>query len=91
MGLPRFFPEQEIHRFDYKPLYYDPKKEEMQERIARIRKELGKEDAKDVRILTKGTFKRYYERKHESIRKSNFRIFGIAALLAALIYWFIYM
>lgn len=44
MKFPSLFGRTPKHqRFAYTPRYYDPKKEEMQEREARIRKELEKE------------------------------------------------
>lgn len=36
------------HRFNYTPRYYDPKKEEMAEREARIRRELKLEQEKEA-------------------------------------------
>ena len=45
MGIPRFFKVNEPKRFDYKPLYWDPAKEEREDRNRRIRAELGQEVA----------------------------------------------
>lgn len=87
MGLPRFFPETTIHRFQYRPLFYDEDKEDFERRRAQIRKELGKEDAEDVRILQKGTFKRMYERKHDELRHSNMRVMVIAVVLGLIVYF----
>lgn len=38
-----FFSRPEIRQFNYTPRYWDPKKEEMEERRARIREQLQKE------------------------------------------------
>ncbi|MBO4243798.1 MAG: hypothetical protein J5882_01910 [Bacteroidales bacterium] len=73
MGLPRFFPEMKIHEFEYIPRYYDPRKEDLKLRRARIRKELGKEDAEDVRILQHGTFRRMYDRRKGDLKQANIR------------------
>lgn len=87
MGLPRFFPEQTIHRFEYRPLFYDEIKDDIAQRRAAIRKELGKEDAEDVRILRKGTFTRMYERKHTELRNSNKRVFVLAICIGLIVYF----
>ncbi|MCQ2251828.1 MAG: hypothetical protein MJZ61_00105 [Bacteroidales bacterium] len=87
MGLPRFFPENKIHRFEYRPLFYDADKEDFERRRAQIRKELGYEDEQDVRILQKGTFSRMYERRHDSIRQSNVRVMVLAVILGLVVYF----
>ena len=73
MGLPRFFPEMKIHEFEYIPRYYDPRKEDLKIRRARIRKELGKEDEEDTRILQHGTFRRMYDRRKSELKQANIR------------------
>jgi len=87
MGLPRFFPESKIHRFEYRPLFYNEDTEDFERRRAQIRKELGKEDAQDVRILQKGTFKRMYERRHEDLRGSKLRILALALVISVVVYF----
>src|SRR5688572_25798186 len=57
------------HRFEYKPRYWDPQKEEREERDRRIREELAtekKEDAAsgDYRSRIKGSF-------HKAMRRSK--------------------
>ena len=52
------------HRFEYKPRYYDPKKEEHEERESRLRREIamengdesGAENPYDHRVRMKGAF-----------------------------------
>lgn len=87
MGLPRFFPENKIHRFEYRPLFYDERKEDFERRVAEIHKEMGIEDAQDVRILQSGTFKRMYERRHEEMRHSNIRTMILAGVIGLIIYF----
>lgn len=87
MGLPRFFPENKIHRFQYRPLFYDERKEELEQHRAQIRKELGKEDSQDVRILQSGTFKRMYERRHEELKSSNRRVMILAVCIGLILYF----
>ena len=90
LGLPHFFPPMEIHEFEYLPRFYDPHKEEMEYRIAKARKELGKEDAKDVRLLQKGTFTSKMEYRHKAVRNSNFRVLVIFGILSALAYMYFF-
>ena len=55
--------------FDYKPLYYDPKKEEMQKRVQRIKKELGVELDDDIDYKPDISFRRtgiYRKRKERT-------------------------
>jgi len=75
MGLPRFFPEMKIHEFEYIPRYYDPRKEDLKIRRARIRKELGKDvdEDEDTRMLQHGTFRRMYERRKSDLKQANRR------------------
>ncbi len=88
MGLPRFFPENTIHRFQYRPMFYDEQKEDFERRVAEIHKEMGLDDAKDVRILQSGTFKRMYERRHEKMRHSSLRVMVLAGIIALILYCF---
>ena len=83
MGLPRFFPEMKIHEFEYIPRYYDPRKEDLKIRRARIRKELGKEDEDDTRLLQHGTFRRMYERRKSDLKQANIRRTVLFVILLA--------
>ena len=87
MGLPRFFPENKIHEFEYIPRYYDPVKDEINRRVDEIHKEMGLNDAENVRLIQKGTFKRRYERRHQELRQSNLRIFVIVVILSLICYF----
>ena len=81
MGLPRFFPENKIHEFQYIPRYYDPVKDEISHRVDEINKELGKEGTEDVRLIQKGTFRRRYERQTEQFTCFCFSCYFVANLL----------
>jgi hypothetical protein len=41
MGLFYFYNVRKPRQFDYKPLYYDPRKEAMEERKLKVKRELG--------------------------------------------------
>lgn len=68
-------------------MFYNEEKEEFERRRAQIRKELGKEDEEDVRILQSGTFKRMYERRHSEMKDSNRRVLIIAVVLGLIVYF----
>lgn len=96
MKIPSLFGRTPKHqRFSYTPRYYDPKKEEMEEREARIRKELEKEladkgtadaqataDAIDVgyRARMKGSFQAA-RRRSKDTGQGNVVMIRLAALL----------
>jgi len=53
MGIPRFFKIPQHKQFNYEPLYYDERKEKLQERIKRIEQEYGVDNGeKYIRSLT---------------------------------------
>ncbi|MBQ3656186.1 MAG: hypothetical protein II956_04965 [Bacteroidales bacterium] len=89
MGLPRFFPENKIHEFEYIPRYYDPVQDEINRRIDEIHAEMGLNDQKDgnTRIIQKGTFKRRYERQHKELKQSNLRVFVLVVILGLICYF----
>jgi hypothetical protein len=41
MGLFPFYNSRKPRRFHYTPVFFDPRKEEMQERVTKVKKELG--------------------------------------------------
>jgi hypothetical protein len=44
MGVFSFYNMRKPRQFDHRPIYWNPKREEMQERVQRIRRELGLEE-----------------------------------------------
>ena len=96
-----FFKRPEYRRFEYKPRFYDPKKEAREERLRRVRAELGLEDklpdkekqetyVPDLR----GKFRSEFERRRAA--RSNvgswrtLRLFMILMMLFILaFYWFV--
>lgn len=94
MGIPRFFKTREPNRFNYKPLYWDPDKEKREERVRRIKAELGQEVELGKRpssTITRGSFRQYSSRSNRKAgRESNLRIILIVALLLLIAYLFFY-
>ena len=89
MRLPRFFPENKIHEFEYIPRYYDPVQDEINRRVDEIHAEMGveNESGENVRLIQKGTFKRRYERQHKELKQSNLRIFVLVVILGLICYF----
>ncbi|HCM76082.1 MAG TPA: hypothetical protein DIS90_06855 [Cytophagales bacterium] len=76
--------------FNYTPRYYDPQKEEMQEREARIRRELKLEQEKgagDYRSRISGSFQSARKRSKQSSESlsANLLRFGIILFLVLFI------
>ncbi len=93
MGIPRFFKVKAANRFNYTPLYWDPAKEEREERVRRIKAELGQEISftKKSSAITRGSFRQYTAKdKRKAGRESNIRLFVIAAALFLLAYILFY-
>jgi hypothetical protein len=84
--------------FEIKPRYYDPVKEEREERERRIKAELGIRDDSDpsasYRAHIKGQFRKQMEIRPKSsdaeVKKSNNRLIFLVVLLAILAYLMFY-
>ena len=92
MAFLKFFRVPKHQKYDYKPRFWNPKKEALEDRLAQIKsiKEGGVEAAKS-RIS--GGFKRgyatNYQAKRQQIMRSNLMLLGIIALLLIMSYLFI--
>lgn len=73
-------------RFEIEPRYYDPIKEEIEERTARIRQEL--ESGKSGAEYTPGRIS--FERKTQNVPSSSLLQMGIAALLGTVVMGWLY-
>lgn len=85
MRFPSFIKVTRHRRFEMTPRYYDPIKEEIQERTERIKEEMeGRE--KGEYVPTKISF----ERKTSSVPNSSFLQILIAAILGSLVIGWLY-
>lgn len=85
----RFFRLPTYKQFEYKPRYFDPAKEELQERVRRIQREMGQTDAPYVPNI-KGQFRAHYNRNSQKVEtRSNLRLLIIFAALLGISYWFL--
>ena len=93
MALPRFFKLKTPNRFNYTPLYWDPEKGAREERVRRIKAELGHEVefTNKSSTITRGAFRQYSSTKTRLRgRESTIRLLVIAAVLMLLAYILFY-
>jgi len=76
--------------FDYKPMYYDPRKEEREKRVNRIKKELGIEVENNKKNKPSFDFRNpgIYRKKRE--RTSVIRLIAILTFLMLVVYIFLF-
>lgn len=95
----RFFHTPSAKKFHITPRYWDPDKEEREDRERRIREELGipeerKVDGRPYRPNIKGQFRRAqdgFSRSSESARRaSNTRLIILIVILTLIFYLFFY-
>ncbi|WP_421917954.1 hypothetical protein [Marinifilum sp.] len=90
-----FFKKPQHKRFNLQPRYWDPAKEEREDRERRIKLELGIKDEKDQYIPNiKGRMKSEIRHKHSDARgarqRSNFRLLFIFVILAIVAYVYVF-
>jgi hypothetical protein len=92
MGIPRFFKVPQHKQFNYEPLYYDERKERLQERIKQIEQEYGINNGEEnIRSLSKGSFSYYYDRKRKTQKYSNTRLVIIILFLLFVAYFLFFV
>jgi len=93
MGVPRFIKLPRPKRFSYSPLYWDPEKEEREDRIRQIKQEMGINSGRDPNRTTikRGSFRQAKQKtKVKASRSSNIRLLIILAVLFLLAYLLFY-
>ncbi|MCK4748440.1 MAG: hypothetical protein KAT15_15420 [Bacteroidales bacterium] len=89
MGIPRFIKIPGHKRFEYSPRYWDPEKEEREDRIRQIKHEMGIEIPSDPNRTTikRGSFRQAHRKtKIRATRGTNIRLVIILAILFFLAY-----
>ena len=91
MKFPSIFKTSSPQRFDIKPRYYDPVREEIEERTSRIKKELEEEgllsgeegeNPSDYRAGIKGSFA-----THRGIKQRDTSLFNSTAMLRTILFF----
>ncbi len=93
MNIPRFFKIPRHRQFNYQPLYYDPEKEEREERNREIKRELGIKDEEEGEYrptIRRGSMKAYFKGNKRARRNSNLRLVLIIIFLLFLAYFLLY-
>lgn len=92
MALLKFFKVPKHQRFTYKPRYWDPKKEELDERLQRI-KDIQDKGIEASKARISGGFRQSFKGNHQyrrsQVRRSNMVLFFIIAVLIFLTYLFL--
>ncbi|MBO7428016.1 MAG: hypothetical protein J6U08_04825 [Paludibacteraceae bacterium] len=88
MAIFNFIKTPNIRRYHHEYIYYDPKKEEREKRIERIRQ---KKEAKERGLLyadnIRSTFSAQREEREKKRKGNNIHYIVTAIVIAALIYW----
>lgn len=91
-----FFKIPQHRKFRYDPIYFNPEKEEREERLRRIKKEMGVEAEEQsdesgykerIRGGMRGRIKSHFEVGRSERKKSNLRLVIILILLMAAFYY----
>ncbi|OAV67657.1 hypothetical protein Barb7_00323 [Bacteroidales bacterium Barb7] len=95
MALFSFYNVRKPRQFEHKPIYWDPHKEEMENRVRRIRREMGLEETPETyKPQIKGTFiegtshlKRNVSKGY-NVRSRGYRNVKLLTVLAVLLFLF---
>ena len=100
MAIFSFYNMRKPRRFDHKPIYFDPRKEALEERIRKVKIEMGiPQEDEDYKPSIKGTFiegtshlRKSRAKGHDSRTResTNMRLLLILAVLAAA-FWFFFL
>ncbi len=93
MGIPSLFKTPRHRQFNYRPLYYNQQKEELQERIRKIEQEMGvkKPDESGYRTgIQRGQMRGHFRDTKRLKKQSNVRLLIILLALFALAYYLVY-
>jgi len=93
MGIPRFIKLPGHKQFNYSPRYWDPEKEDREDRIRRIKQEMGIDLPSDPNRTTirRGSFRQVSRNtKVKATRSSNIRLIVILVALLLIAYLLFY-
>lgn len=87
MAIPSFFKLPKYKDFNYSPLYYDERKEELEKK----KKEASGISFSEKPIMMKGIFRdRVKSNRKNALNKSNVRLITIIIFLFLILYYFFY-
>ena len=94
MGIPSFFKQYGAREFNFIPRYYDSDRERREERLRRIKQEMGiKDDGEDyVPRIQKGRMSNYFRQKKKRVQRyTAIRLIVIVMVLFIISYFFFYI
>ncbi len=94
MGIPSFFKQNMAKEFNFIPRYYDPDKERREERLRRIKMEMGIKDEGDEYVprIQKGSMTNFFRQKKKRVQRyTAIRLIVILLVLFAISYIFFYI
>ena len=95
----KFFHTPGSKQFNFKPRYYNPEKEELDDRVRKIKEEMGiaeerEDDGKPFKATIKGQFRNpdgWQNKSSSAARRSqNKRLFWLILILALVFYLFFF-
>ena len=90
----RFFHTPKNKKFKISPRYYNEQKEDLENRIQKIKREMDAKNLNDTdKSYTpniKGQMHRNFKKNDEQRRKSSIRLVLILAVLSAIVYFLLY-
>ena len=89
MALPSFFKINKNRKYNFIPRYYDPRKEDLEERIRSIEREMGVKEGEAYRpTIRKGQMSNYFNwKKRKTQKQSNIRLIIILVVLFFISYF----
>lgn len=99
MALFSFYNVRKPRQFEHKPIYWDPRKEAMEERVRKVKREMGLEETEEeYKPQIKGTFieeTSHLKRSRDKGENSRSREYKnvkllIALAVLALLFWYLF-
>jgi hypothetical protein len=93
MGMISLFRTPRPKQYEYKPIFYDPRKEALKKREQQLKQELGLADENTPRVsMIRGQIRRQYEGKirGKGNRATNLRLVVIFIILCLIAYYLFY-
>lgn len=94
MAIPSFFKQNRPREFNFVTRYYDADKEAHEERVRRIKREMGIKDEGDnyKPSITKGSMSSNFKQRDSKVqRNTTIRLIVIVLILLLISYFFFYL